>query len=95
MTGFDRNTHWWDTHDNIVLLAYWMRDHGHDVDDFVVMIEKPWKYTTEYEEAVADLEAEEQEALAALDTEEASEAIDEQTRLEQEFKAGFDEGRPT
>jgi hypothetical protein len=76
-----KSDHWWDSYDNIVMLAYWMRERDHGVDDFVSMIEKPWKWTTEYEQAVADNAAEETEA-------------ERQAHLEREFKAGFDEGRP-
>ena len=86
--------HWWNSHDNLVTLAYWMREHDHGVDDFVSMIEKPWKWTTEYEQAVADNAAEEAAAVAEADVEQVAEAIDRQAELEQRFKAGFDEGRP-
>lgn len=89
------NDQWWRDHDNVVMLAYWMKEHGHSVDDFVVLIEKPWKFSDEYEQACDDLAAEEAEAQAEVDTEEVTDAIDEQSRLEQEFKAGFDEGRPS
>ena len=87
--------HWWDDHDNIVTFAYWMRERDHGVDDFVSLIEKPWKWTNEFEQATADYEAEESQALFDQDTAEVAEAIDEQSRLEQQFKAGFDEVRPT
>lgn len=88
-----RAEHWWDTHDNVVLVAYWMQERDHGVDDFVSLIEKPWKWTTEYEQACADQEAEESQALFDQDVIEASEAIDEQAKLEQEFRAGFEEAR--
>ena len=109
------NPDWWREHDNVVTVAYWMKEHGFTVDDFVTLIEKPWKYADEYEEAVAAIAAEEAEAeaaagaaevTAAIGTQEAEAAAGlivgskaykehkEQQMREQEFLAGFEEGRP-
>ena len=88
--------HWWDDHDNVVMLAYWMRERDHGVDDFVTLIEKPWKWTDEYEEAVADNAAE--EAAATEDASIPPEVLASKKTMEflqNEFRAGFDEGRPT
>ena len=46
--------YWWEHHDNIVLLAHWMQDQDHGVSDIVLMIEKPWKFTDEYEQAAQE-----------------------------------------
>lgn len=51
-------SYWWDDHDNIVMLAWWMLARDHGARDFVYLIEKPWKFTAEYEEARRDYEAE-------------------------------------
>jgi hypothetical protein len=50
--------YWWDDHDNIVMTAWWMLERDHGARDFVYLIEKPWKFTTEYEQAQRDYEAE-------------------------------------
>ena len=81
----ETNEYWWREHDNVVLTAYWMRDRDYGADDFCMLIEKPWKFTAVYEEAVEAHEAELAEDDAAIGT---------QQKLEQEFKAGFDEVRP-
>lgn len=54
--------YWWDDHDKIVLLAYWMVERDHGARDLAILIEKPWKFTPEYEQACRDWEAEEAEA---------------------------------
>ena len=81
-----------------------MKERDYGAEHFVSLIEKPWKWTSEYEEAVADNEAEEAAAVAEAEVDEVDAAIAEseienrtdhgKARLEQEFKAGFDEVRP-
>ena len=50
--------YWWDDRNNIVAVAYWMLERDHGVRDFVSLIEKPWKWTAEYEQAMTDFAAE-------------------------------------
>lgn len=44
---------WWETHDNLVQLTRWMADNGSSADDLASVVEKPWKYTPEYEYMLA------------------------------------------
>ena len=92
----ETNEYWWREHDNVVMTAERMRELDYGVDDFVMLIEKPWKFTAEYEEAVEAYEAEmaAEEATEAENAEEVEEVVEPLRRLEQEFKAGFDEVRP-
>ena len=39
---------WWETHDNVVSVAYYMAEHGYSAKGVAVMVEKPWKYTDVY-----------------------------------------------
>jgi hypothetical protein len=50
---------WWNEHDEVVRLAYWMLEHHETARNIVLMVEKPWKYEDEYAECMADNAAEE------------------------------------
>lgn len=43
---------WWESHDNISQLAWWMawRRDMFDIEDLAMMVEKPWKFTDEWQE---------------------------------------------
>lgn len=43
--------HWYETHDNLVMLATMLDDDGRfdETADVVRFIEKPWKWTAEWE----------------------------------------------
>ena len=47
---------WWETHDNVVVTAYWMATNGFLAHDLALLIEKPWKWTDEYVQAMAAVE---------------------------------------
>ena len=49
---------WWEHYDVLCFLARWM-DHNDQFTktDVVSMIQKPWKYTEEYRQAVREFEA--------------------------------------
>jgi hypothetical protein len=51
-------TEWWRDHDNVVLTAYYMRDHGATVGDMALLVEKPWKFEDEFTAAHAEWLAE-------------------------------------
>ena len=39
---------WWDEHDNVVSVAYYMAEHRYPARVLALLIEKPWKYTDVY-----------------------------------------------
>lgn len=49
---------WWREHDNVVLTANYLAHHGYTAEDVALLVEKPWKFTDEYNEALAEWEAE-------------------------------------
>lgn len=40
---------WYANYGNVVDLARYLAEQGEDARDVVAMLEKPWKFTTEYE----------------------------------------------
>ena len=50
--------HWWDDHDNLVILCDYLADNDWSAHDVAGAVEKPWKYTDEYLMARAELVAE-------------------------------------
>ncbi len=47
---------WWLRVENMAALAYWMSDHGYATYTVAYMVEKPWKFTEEYREMIAEQE---------------------------------------
>ena len=51
---------WYDLNDNLANLGYYLVDtYGLNTDDILYMVEKPWKYNTEWQEYL-DFRAEEE-----------------------------------
>jgi len=50
---------WWADHQKLAMVASYMIDgtEGYDVRDVIYMLEKPWKYDTEYRAAYAWIRA--------------------------------------
>jgi hypothetical protein len=44
---------WWENHENLALVASHMADSGATAHDVAYMVEKPWKFTDQYDEATA------------------------------------------
>jgi len=45
---------WWESHENIILLAAWMLEEEYAASEIIYMFEKPWKYTEEFVRAVSE-----------------------------------------
>ena len=50
--------YWWEDHRNIYLLLEWLRGNSdsYDGDMAIDVVEKPWKWDDEYQEALAEIE---------------------------------------
>ena len=48
------NTQWWDTRENLALMAYHMVACGYDASEIARAIDKPWSYSDDFELAVAE-----------------------------------------
>jgi hypothetical protein len=44
---------WYIEHSNIALLASWAAHTGHNAAEVAYMVEKPWKYDDEFNQALA------------------------------------------
>jgi hypothetical protein len=55
---------WYESHDNLVLVARYMADSGHAADVLAHFIEKPWHYEYEYRAAL-EQQAEENGEVAS------------------------------
>lgn len=45
---------WWSDHLNLSMVAEFLHNEGQDVTEIIYMLEKPWKYTEEYEYVVKE-----------------------------------------
>jgi hypothetical protein len=44
---------WYIEHSNIATLASWAADHGYEAKEVADMVDKPWKYDDEFQQAVS------------------------------------------
>lgn len=58
ITKMELDPDWWQNHDNLSRLCYWLAGNGYDASDIAYAVEKPWKFEDEYRDCVAEREEE-------------------------------------